>query len=587
MSRSRNMSRTAASRGVAYASNPLLEVKLPTWRSRLVLFLLFSAFFALIARALFLQVKSTDFLQKQGASRYTRNIELPATRGKITDRNGQVLASSVPVRAIWADPEDVRAAPAEKLSQLASLLEMSEPDLRKKLDSDRQLVYLKRQVEMPVAEKILALGIPGIEARKEYKRYYPEGEVMAHVVGFTSVEDIGQEGIELASEKNLAGKPGSRRVIKDRLGRIVEDIQAIREPHDGKDLTLSIDSKIQYIAFTHLKEAVEKHKAKAGGAVVIDVQTGEVLALVNLPTYNPNDRSVLTGAQLRNRVLTDTFEPGSTMKPFPVAWALETGRVTPDTIIETAPGVMKIGPETIHDAHKQGSLTVSQVIQKSSNIGTVKMALQMPPKEMWELFTTVGFGQQPKIGFPGAVAGRLRNHKNWRPIEQATMSYGHGVSVSLIQMARAYTIFARNGDLIPLTFEKTSEMPHGQRVISEKTAQQMRLMMESVTEPGGTATQARVAGYRVAGKTGTAHKLEGGRYVKKYIGDFVGFAPVSKPRVIVAVMIDEPTTGGYYGGIVAAPVFAAITANVLRSMNVPPDSSVTSIIPDTSVQESM
>ncbi|MFZ4529600.1 MAG: peptidoglycan D,D-transpeptidase FtsI family protein, partial [Undibacterium curvum] len=471
------MSRTAASRGVAYASNPLLEVKLPTWRSRLVLFLLFSAFFALIARALFLQVKSTDFLQKQGASRYTRNIELPATRGKITDRNGQVLASSVPVRAIWADPEDVRAAPAEKLSQLASLLEMSEPDLRKKLDSDRQLVYLKRQVEMPIAEKILALGIPGIEARKEYKRYYPEGEVMAHVVGFTSVEDIGQEGIELASEKNLAGKPGSRRVIKDRLGRIVEDIQAIREPHDGKDLTLSIDSKIQYIAFTHLKEAVEKHKAKAGGAVVIDVQTGEVLALVNLPTYNPNDRSVLTGAQLRNRVLTDTFEPGSTMKPFPVAWALETGRVTPDTIIETAPGVMKIGPETIHDAHKQGSLTVSQVIQKSSNIGTVKMALQMPPKEMWELFTTVGFGQQPKIGFPGAVAGRLRNHKNWRPIEQATMSYGHGVSVSLIQMARAYTIFARNGDLIPLTFEKTSEMPHGQRVISEKTAQQMRLMM--------------------------------------------------------------------------------------------------------------
>ncbi len=587
MSRSRNMSRTAASRGVAYASNPLLEVKLPTWRSRLVLFLLFSAFFALIARALFLQVKSTDFLQKQGASRYTRNIELPATRGKITDRNGQVLASSVPVRAIWADPEDVRAAPADKLTQLARLLEMSEPDLRKKLDSDRQLVYLKRQVEMPIAEKILALGIPGIEARKEYKRYYPEGEVMAHVVGFTSVEDIGQEGIELASEKNLAGKPGSRRVIKDRLGRIVEDIQAIREPHDGKDLTLSIDSKIQYIAFTHLKEAVEKHKAKAGGAVVIDVQTGEVLALVNLPTYNPNDRSVLTGAQLRNRVLTDTFEPGSTMKPFPVAWALETGRVTPDTIIETAPGVMKIGPETIHDAHKQGSLTVSQVIQKSSNIGTVKMALQMPPKEMWELFTTVGFGQQPKIGFPGAVAGRLRNHKNWRPIEQATMSYGHGVSVSLIQMARAYTIFARNGDLIPLTFEKTSEMPHGQRVISEKTAQQMRLMMESVTEPGGTAPRARIAGYRVAGKTGTAHKLEGGRYVKKYIGDFVGFAPVSKPRVIVAVMIDEPTTGGYYGGIVAAPVFAAITANVLRSMNVPPDSSVTSIIPDTSVQESM
>lgn len=410
---------------------------------------------------------------------------------------------------------------------------------------------------------------------------------MSHVVGFTNVEDIGQEGIELASEKNLAGKTGSRRVIKDRLGRIVEDIESIREPHDGKDLTLSIDSKVQYIAYTHLKEAVEKHKAKAGGAVVLDVKTGEVLALVNLPSYNPNDRSVLTGAQLRNRVMTDTFEPGSTMKPFTVALALETGRVTPDTMIQTAPGIMTIGPAVIHDAHKQGALTVAQVIQKSSNIGTVKMALQMPPQEMWELFTTVGFGQQPKFGFPGAVAGRLRNFKTWRPIEQATMSYGHGISVSLIQMARAYMIFARDGDLIPLTFQRSSDMPVGHRVISEKTAKQMRLMMESVTEPGGTATQARVAGYRVAGKTGTAHKLEGGRYVNKYVGDFVGFAPVSNPRVIVAVMIDEPTAGGYYGGVVAAPVFAAITANVLRSLNVAPDSSITSIIPDNSVQESM
>lgn len=587
MSRPGNMSRTAASRGVSFSSNPVLEVKLPTWRSRLVLFLLFGAFVALIARALWLQGMTTEFLQKQGASRYARTLELPATRGKITDRNGQVLASSVPVKAIWAIPDDVLEAPKEKIQQLAKLLDMSEAELRKKLDSDRQFVYLKRQVEPAVSDQIQALGISGVETRKEYKRFYPEGEVMAHVVGFTSVEDIGQEGIELASEKNLAGKTGSRRVIKDRLGRIVEDIQAIREPHDGKDLTLSVDSKIQYIAFTHLKEAVEKHKAKAGAAVVLDVKTGEVLALVNLPAYNPNDRSVLTGAQLRNRVMTDTFEPGSTMKPFTVALALETGRVTPDTVIQTAPGTMTIGPDTIHDAHKQGALTVAQVIQKSSNIGTVKMALQMPPKEMWEMFTTVGFGQQPKFGFPGAVAGRLRNYKNWRPIEQATMSYGHGVSVSLIQMARAYMIFARDGDLIPLTFEKSSERPAGHRVISEKTAQQMRLMMEAVTEPGGTATQARIAGYRVAGKTGTAHKLEGGRYVKKYVGDFVGFAPVSNPRVIVAVMIDEPTAGGYYGGTVAAPVFAAITANVLRSLNVPPDSSVTSIIPDTSVQESM
>ena len=587
MSRATSTSRTAAGKGKPFSSSPLLEVKLPIWRSRLVLFLLFAAFVGLMARALWLQGITTEFLQAQGATRYARTLELPATRGRITDRNGQVLASSVPVKAIWAIPDDVLEAPPKKITELANLLAMPELELRKKLDSDRQFVYLKRQVEQEVTDKITALGIAGIETRKEYKRFYPEGEVMAHVVGFTNVEDIGQEGIELASEKNLAGKTGSRRVIKDRLGRIVEDIESIREPHDGKELTLSIDSKIQYIAYTHLKEALEKHKAKAGGAVVLDVNTGEVLALVNLPTYNPNDRSVLTGAQLRNRVMTDTFEPGSTMKPFTVALALETGRVTPETPIQTAPGSMTIGTATIHDAHKQGVLTVAGVIQKSSNIGTVKMALQMPPQEMWEMFTTVGFGQQPKFGFPGAVAGRLRNFKTWKPIEQATMSYGHGISVSLIQIARAYMIFARNGDTIPLTFQKSSDLPIGHRVISEKTAQQMRVMLESATEPGGTGTQARIAGYRVAGKTGTAHKIEGGRYVNKYVGDFVGFAPVSHPRVIVAVMIDEPTSGGYYGGTVAGPVFAAITANVLRSLNVAPDSSVTSIIPDTSVQESM
>ena len=590
MSRAANSPRTsrvAAGKGVKFSSSPILAVKLPIWRSRFVLFLIFLAFLALIARALYLQSMTTDFLQAQGATRYTRTIELPATRGRIIDRNGQVLASSVPVKAVWAIPDDVLEAPKEKIQALATLLTMTEEELRKKLDSDRQFVYLKRQVEQDVSDKILALGINGIETRKEYKRFYPEGEVMAHVVGFTNVEDAGQEGIELASDKNLAGKTGSRRVIKDRLGRIVEDIEAVREPHDGKDLTLSIDSKIQYIAYTHLKDALEKHKAKAGGAVVLDVNTGEVLALVNLPTYNPNDRKILTGNQLRNRVMTDTFEPGSTMKPFTVALALETGRVTPETQIQTAPGSMTIGTATIHDAHKQGVLSVAQVIQKSSNIGTVKMALQMPAQEMWEMFTTLGFGQQPKFGFPGAVAGRLRNYKTWRPIEQATMSYGHGVSVSLIQMARAYLIFARNGDTIPLTFQQSSGFPAGHRVISEKTAQQVRMMLESVTEPGGTATQARVAGYRVAGKTGTAHKLEGGRYVNKYVGDFVGFAPVSNPRIVVAVMIDEPTSGGYYGGTVAAPVFSAITANVLRSMNVTPDSNVTNIIPDTSVQESM
>lgn len=587
MSRQNHNQRTAAGRGVSFSSSPVLEVRLPVWRSRLVLFFLFGAFFALMGRALFLQGMNTEFLQKQGATRYARTIELPATRGKITDRNGQVLASSIPVKAVSAFPEDVVDAPKEKLVELARLLDMSEAELRKKLDSDRQFVYLKRQVEQDIADKVLALNIPGVETRKEYKRFYPEGEVMAHVVGFTNVEDKGQEGIELASEPNLAGKTGSRRVIKDRLGRIVEDIESVRVPHDGKDLKLSVDSKIQYIAYTHLKEAIEKHKAKAGGAIVLDVHTGEVLALVNLPTYNPNDRANLTGAQLRNRVMTDTFEPGSTMKPFTVALALDTKRVTPDTVFQTAPGAMTIGSATIHDAHKQGSLTVAQVIQKSSNIGTAKIALQMPPQEMWEMFTSLGLGQQPKFGFPGAVAGRMKSYKTWRPIEQATMSYGHGLSVSLIQIARAYMVFARNGDTIPLTFQQSNEIQLGTRIISEKTALQVREMLETVTLPGGTAPQARIPGYRVGGKTGTAHKVEEGRYVNKYLVDFVGFAPVSNPRVIVAVMIDEPTVGGHFAGPVAGPVFAAIMQNVLRSLNVVPDSSVMNIIPDEGVPESL
>lgn len=584
----RAASRTAAAKGVPFTANPMLAVKLPVWRSRVVLFAMFAAFAALAARALWLQGISTEFLQKQGASRYARTIELPATRGKITDRNGQVLASSVPVRAIWAIPEDVLEAPAGKLRDLAKLLDMSERDLRKKLDSDRSFVYLKRQVEQETADKIVKLGIPGIQTRREYKRYYPEGEVMAHVVGFTNVEDAGQEGVELAFQKDLAGTYGSRRVIKDRLGRIVEDIESVREPHDGKDLALSIDRKIQYIAFSHLKDAVEKHKAKAGAIVVLDVKSGEVLALANLPTYNPNDRARLTGAQLRNRVLTDTFEPGSTIKPFPVALALEKKLVTPNTSIQTAPGRMTIGRATIGDAHEHGILTVSQIIEKSSNVGTAKMALQMQPQDMWEMFTTVGFGQQPKIGFPGAVAGRVRPYKSWRPIEQATMSYGHGMSASLIQIARSYMIFARDGDMIPLSLQKATDRPISRRVISEKTARDMRLMLEMAAGPKGTAPQAQVPGYRVAGKTGTAHKLANGQYVNKYVSSFVGFAPVSDPRIIVAVMVDEPSNGSHYGGQVAAPVFSAVTANALRALNVAPDSSVTDIIiPADGVKESM
>lgn len=587
-SRAGGSARVAAGRGVPFSASPVLAVKLPAWRSRLVLFFLFVAFAALLGRALWLQGISTEFLQKQGASRYTRTLELPATRGKITDRNGQVLASSLPVRAIWAIPDDVAAAPREKLRELAKLLEMSERDLHAKLETDRSFVYLKRQVELDTVDRIVKLGIDGIHTRKEYKRFYPQGEVMAHVVGFTSVEDAGQDGMELAAQKSLAGTTGSRRVIKDRLGRIVEDIEAIREPRDGRDLALSIDSKIQYIAFSQLKEAVEKHNAKAAGIVVLDVRTGEVLALANMPTYNPNNRKALTGAQLRNRVLTDTFEPGSAMKSFIVAQAIEKKMVKPSTPIQTAPGRMTIGSATIGDAHPHGLLTVSEVIQKSSNVGTAKLALQMPPQEMWEMFTTLGFGQQPKVGFPGAVAGRVRPYKSWRPIEQATMSYGHGISVSLIQLARSYLVFARNGDLIPVSFQKVNDTPIGQRVISEQTAREMRAMLESVTVPGGTALQAQVPGYRVGGKTGTAHKLVNGKYANKYIASFVGFAPVSDPRIVIAVMVDEPSNKFYYGGQVAAPIFAAVAAKALRTMNVTPDSSITNIImPQETIRESM
>ncbi len=584
---SRTGSRVAAGKGVSFAANPVLAMSLSAWRSRIVLFLLFVAFLALLGRALWLQGISTDFLQKQGASRYARTLELPATRGKITDRHGQVLASSMPVKAIWAIPEDVLEAEPKKIRELAALLEMSEADLRKKLDSDRNFVYLKRQVEPEVSEKIAKLGIAGIETRKEYKRFYPEGDVMAHVVGFTNVEDAGQDGMELSSQKMLAGKPGSRRVIKDRLGHIVEDIEAVREPHDGQDLALSIDRKIQYIAFSQLQEAVEKNKAKAGGVVVLDVKTGEVLALANLPTYNPNNRSILTGAQLRNRVMTDTFEPGSTLKPFTVALGLDTKRITPSSVFQTAPGSMTIGTATIHDAHAHGPLTVSQIIQKSSNIGTAKIALQMQPEEMWEMFTTLGFGQQPKFGFPGAVAGRVRPPKTWRPIEQATMSYGHGISVSLIQLARSYLIFARDGDLIPLSFQRVNELPIGQHVITAQSAHDLRAMLETVVSPEGTAPKAQVPGYRVGGKTGTALKIVGGRYVNKYVASFVGFAPASDPRIIIAVMIDEPSNGRHYGGDVAAPVFSVVAAHALRALNVAPDSSITNIVIPSKTEEVM
>jgi cell division protein FtsI (penicillin-binding protein 3) len=581
-------SRVAASKGVSFSQSPVLAVRMPIWRSRVVLFVMFASFAALTAKAVWLQAVNTQFLQKQGESRYAFTIELPATRGKIMDRNGEVLASSMPVKAIEAFPEDVLAEPAEKLAALAKLLGMSEADLRRKLGTGH-FVYLKHQVEQDVVDQITKLDIAGISTHKEYKRYYPEGPVTTHVVGFTNIEDIGQESMELAQQKTLVGSAGSRRVIKDRLGHIVEDIQAIKEPRDGQDLTLSIDSKIQYIAFTQLRDAVEKYNAKAGGAVVLDVQTGEVLALANWPAYNPNDRRVLTGDQLRNRVLTDTFEPGSTLKPLTAALALDTNRVTPSTMYQTSPGAMQIGDRIIHDSHSHGMMSVSEIIQKSSNIGMAKIALPIPSREMWEMFTKAGLGQQPKFGFPGAVAGRVRPYKSWRPIEQANMAFGQGISVSLIQLARSYMIFARNGDLIPLSFQKLSEPPVGQQVISERTAREMRDILETVVSPAGTAPKAQVPGYRVGGKTGTAQKVIGGHYSQtKFISSFVGIVPISAPRFIIAIMIDEPATAMHVGGDVAAPTFAAVAANALRAANVAPDSTITNIvIPENPIEETL
>jgi cell division protein FtsI (penicillin-binding protein 3) len=575
-------------RPVKHSRNALLTTKLSAWRSRFVLGMLALAFVALGLRAFWLQAWSTEFLQKQGASRYERALEIPANRGKIVDRSGAMLASSLPAKAIWADPEDVDA-PREKLNDLAKLLSMDRRELDRKLAEDKNYVYLKRQVDADVAAKVAALNIRGINQRNEYKRHYPEGETVAHIVGFTNVEDVGQEGFELAQQQRLAGKPGARRVIKDNLGRFIEQIGSGREPQDGADLTLSIDTRIQFLAFNALRDAVREHRAKAGAVVVVDVQTGEVLALSNWPTYDPNSRGQLTGAQLRNRVITDTFEPGSTMKPFAIAMGLEAGKVKPSTVIETAPGKLTIGTATIGDAHPHGALTVEQVLQKSSNVGTVKIALQLSPQKMWEGFTSVGFGQAPQIGFPGTVSGRVRPYKNWKPIEQATMSYGHGISVSLIQMARAYTVFARDGDVIPLTMTRADVEATGVPVFKPETAQAVRKMLEMAAGPQGTAPLAQIPGYRVGGKTGTAYKQENGGYqTNKYISSFVGFAPVSKPRIVVAVMIDEPSAGKHYGGEVAAPIFARVTGETLRAMRVAPDAPFATLIqPVDPVRESL
>ena len=564
-----------SSRSVQYSTNPLLASKTPIWRSQFIVACIALGFIGLVVRAVYVQVVGNAFFINQGTVRFERQLDIPANRGRILDRNGLILASSVPMPSIWASPEEMDTD-ATQLKALAVLLDMPLNELQKKVsDTKRRHVWLRRQMDDATGKKIKELGIHGIYTTMEYKRMYPQGEAAAHVVGFTNVENTGQEGVELTFNTHLGGKNGTRRVIKNGQGHVIEGIGDLVPPEEGKDLQLSIDSKVQYFAYQRLREAVVQNKAAAGSVVVLDAQTGDVLALANYPSYNPDKRSNLNGAQLRNRALTDTFEPGSTMKPLIIGLAMEKGLVKPETMIDTSPGKVSMYGMTVTDAHPHGVLSVSEVIQKSSNIGTVKIAMKMPPKDMWDMYSQVGFGQKPQVPFPGAVAGRLRPYKSWRPMEQATMSYGYGLSTSLFQLAQAYTMFARDGEMVPTSLIKHQDKLAGVRVISAEHATQVRNMLHLVTGAGGTAPKAQTMGYSVGGKTGTAHKLEGKKYAeKKYRGFFVGMAPIEKPRIVVAVMIDEPSNGHYFGGEVAAPVFSQTVQQTLRMLEVQPDMAV-------------
>lgn len=576
---SRNKATAQSVRSVNYTTSPLLASKTPPWRSRFLVGVIGLGFVALLARASYVQIIDNEFFLKQGERRYASTLKLSASRGRITDRNGRLLASSVPSKSVAVLPKEFSADRAQR-QQLARLLGMTLTELDGRVDDNPSYVWLRRNLDDTVATGVMTLGIKGLKIESEFRRDYPYSEAAAHVVGFTNVEERGQEGIELSFQRELQGQKGTRRVLKNRLGNVIEDMSDPVAAVDGRDVELSIDATFQSYAYQRIRDAVDKNRAKAGSVVMIDAWTGEVLALANYPSYVPGDRRNLTGGQLRNRAVTDTFEPGSTMKPFIAALAIETGRVHRNTVIQTAPGRLTIHGSTISDAHPHGELTVAQVIQKSSNVGTVKMAMQMQPREMWELFSQAGFGQRPQVQFPGVVTGRLRPYKTWRPIEQATMSYGYGLSASLFQLARAYTVFAHDGEILPVSLLKNHDVgPDGKvagvKVISKDTAAQVREMLQMAAGPGGTAPKAQTMGYSVGGKSGTAHKQEGKGYAeKKYRSWFVGMAPIKNPRIIVAVMLDEPSAGKYFGGDVAAPVFSEMVQSTLRAMNVPTDLDV-------------
>ncbi|MFZ5550026.1 MAG: peptidoglycan D,D-transpeptidase FtsI family protein [Pseudomonadota bacterium] len=556
-------------RGVNYSSSPLLASKTPPWRSRFLVMLVGLGFLALAGRALYVQVIESDFFQKKGEERFASTVQLPASRGRILDRNGQILAISVNAPTISANPRQFKASDEQKRA-LVSLLRMPLKEFNAKLADDGAYVVLKRQIDDGVAQQIKALKIKGLTIEPGYIRRYPENEAAAHVVGFTDIEDKGQEGIELTFQRQLQGTTGSRGVVKDRLGRVVEELGEPVVPQDGRDVQLTIDSKVQALAYQRIRDAVQQHKAKAGSVVVLDAQSGEILALANYPSYLPGERRNLTGAQLRNRAITDVFEPGSTVKPFIVSKAIENGIVKPETVLDGHP--FRVGPLLVNDGnHGADAFTVAQVVQKSSNVGTVKLAQRLDNKEMGEMLAALGFGAKPQIGFPGAATGKLRPWKTWKPVEKATMSYGYGLSASLLQIARAYTAIARDGELAPLTLIKGEEALPGVRVFQPETARTMRQLLRGTVSKQGTAPLAQPIGYSAGGKTGTAEKQEGRGYNSdKHRAWFSGIAPIDNPRVVVAVMVDEPS-GVYFGGLVAAPVFKVVVEQALRSLGVPPD----------------
>lgn len=546
---------------------------LQPWRPAALLLVFGGLASVLLWRAVDLQVLDRQFLQTQGDARHLRVVEIPAHRGAITDRNGEPLAISSPVDSVWVNPKEFVASAAE-LARLARLLELEPQALARRVRqrSDREFLYIKRHLAPELAEQVMALGLPGVALQREYRRFYPAGEVTAHVVGFTNIDDRGQEGIELAYNDWLQGEPGAKRVIKDRLGRIIDDVESLREPRPGKALRLSIDRRLQYLAYRELKAAAAEQGVRSASLVLLDVTTGEVLAMVNQPGYNPNNRLEINSQAARNRAVTDAYEPGSTIKVFSVAAALEAGHFRPDSVIDTGPGYMRVGSYTIRDTRPFGKIDISTLIQKSSNIGAAKMALALPPEAIWTMYARLGFGRPAGTGFPGEAAGLMPARPPVRDAERAALAYGYGLSTTPLQLASAYATIAADGVRRPVSFLALDQAPAGEQVMSAAVARQVRTMMEAVVMKGGTAPQAAVAGYRVAGKTGTARKAAAGGYAENaYLAYFAGFAPASRPRLAMVVMMDEPSERYYYGGRAAAPVFSRVMSGALRLLNVPPD----------------